>query len=133
MRGARWSKITNMSKINIASRRSYCVYRRGVGKQKIQRNTTAQGFSSIGAFVFVCVILVGVLYLFSTNSIAIKGDEIYQIEQEIQDLARENEQLIIMEAQLRSLENVEDIIKDKEMREIIQPVYIERELRVALD
>ena len=133
VRGARWLKITNMSKINIASRRSYCVYRRSAGKQKIQCNTTAQGFSSIGAFVFVCMVLTGVLYLFSTNSMAIKGDSIYQIEQEIQELARENEQLIIMEAQLRSLENVEDIINDKDMKEITQPVYIERELRVALD
>jgi cell division septal protein FtsQ len=109
------------------------VYRRGVRKQKIKLHKTAQGFGSVGVFLFVCVVLVGVLYLFSTNDIAIKGDEIYTIEQEIKVLVRENEQLVIQEAQLRSLENVENVIKDKGMKEVIDPVYIERELRVALD
>ncbi len=133
MRGTRWLVKTNMSKINIARRRSYCVYRRSVKKQKIIQHKTAQGFGSVGVFLFVCVVAVGVLYLFSTNDIAIKGDEIYTIEQDIKELVRENEQLVIEEAQLRSLENVENVIKDKGMEEIKQPIYIEREVRVALD
>ncbi|MEN8252099.1 MAG: hypothetical protein ABFQ53_00760 [Patescibacteria group bacterium] len=122
-----------MSKIRIASRRSYCVYRRRAIKQKIKKQHTAQGFGSVGVFLFVCLISVGVLYLFSANDIAMKGDEIYTIEQEIKELTRENEQLIIEEAQLRSLENVENIIRDKGMEEITEPTYIERDVRVALD
>jgi cell division protein FtsL len=83
--------------------------------------------------VFVLVVGVGILYLFSTNEVAIKGDQIYTIEQEIKELSRENEQLMIQEAQLRSLENVEDIVKEQGMAEIVDPIYIERETRVALD
>ena len=133
MRGTRWLIKTNMSKINVAQRRSYCVYRRSAKKQKIKQHKTAQGFGSVGVFVFVCVVIVGVLYLFSINNIAIKGDKIYTLEQNVKDLTRENEQLVIQEAQLRSLENVENIIKDKGMKEITQPVYIEQDRRVALD
>ncbi|MEA3322873.1 MAG: hypothetical protein U9Q12_01500 [Patescibacteria group bacterium] len=122
-----------MSKINIARRRSYCIYRRSVKKQKIKQHTTAQGFSSIGAFMFVLIVGVGVLYLFSTNEVAIKGDKIYTIEQDIKTLTRDNEQLIIQEAQLRSLESVENVIQDHDMTEIVEPTYIERETLVALD
>ena len=133
MRGARWLIVTSMPNFKIASRRSYCVYRRGVQKQKINKYTTAQGFSSVGAFVFVFVVFVGILYLFSANEIAIKGDKIYTIEQEIKELVRKNEHLVIQEAELRSLESVENVIKDKNMEEITEPVYIDRETRVALD
>lgn len=122
-----------MSKINVAGRRSYCIYRRSVKKQKIKQHTTAQGFSSIGAFMFVLIVGVGVLYLFSTNEVAIKGDKIYTIEQDIKNLTRDNEQLIIQEAQLRSLESVESVIQEHDMTEIVEPTYIERETRVALD
>jgi len=122
-----------MPNFNVAGRRSYCIYRRSVQKQNRKQNVTAQGFSSVGAFVFVCFVLMGVLYLFSTNNVAIKGNKIYVIEQEIADLNRDNEQLIIQEAQLRSLESVEGVVRDKGMEKITRPVYIERETRVALD
>jgi len=118
---------------NVSQRASYCVYRRGNRKRKIHKRVTAQGFSSVGAFVFVLMVFVGILYLFNANEIAIKGDEIYTIEKEVKELTRKNEHLVIEEAELRSLENVENIIKDKNMEEITQPIYIDRETRVALD
>ena len=122
-----------MPNFNSVSRRSYCVYRRGTQKRKIHKHTTAQGFSSVGAFVMVLMVFVGILYLFSANEIAMKGDEIYEVEKEIKELIRTNEHLVIEEAELRSLESVESIIKDKNMEEITEPVYIDRETRVALD
>jgi hypothetical protein len=122
-----------MPNFNSVSRRSYCVYRRGAQKRKIYKHTTAQGFSSVGAFVMVLMVFVGILYLFSANEIAMKGDEIYEVEKEIEELIRKNEHLVIEEAELRSLESVENIIKDKNMEEITEPVYIDRETRVALD
>jgi len=134
VRGARWLSLTSMPNFNSSSRqRSYCVYRRRMQKQKINKHTTAQGFSSLGVFVFILMIFVSVLYLFSTNEVAIKGDEIYTIENDIKELARENESLVIKEAELRSLESIENIVKDKNMQEITEPVYIDRETRVALD
>lgn len=125
--------ITGMPYYNTARRRSYCVYRRGVQKENTKNRTTAQGFGSVGVFVFSCVVLTGILYLFSANDVAIKGGEIYTVEKEISELSRENEQLTIQEAQLRSLENIESIVKDKGMEEISDPVYIDKETYVALD
>lgn len=123
-----------MPNFNVARRSSYCIYRRNVRKQHIKRRTTtARGFGSFGVFLFACVVFTGVLYLFSTNDIAIKGDEIYDIEKEIKLLSRENEQLTIQEAQLRSLENVEKIVKENGMEEVSTPVYVDRETFVALD
>lgn len=133
MRGARWLIVTSMPNFNIARRRSYCVYRRNARQINKRKNTTAHGFGSVGVFLFVCVVLTGILYLFSTNDIAIKGDEIYDIEKEIQELSRENEQLTIQEAQLRSLESVEDIVEKNGMEEVSDPVYVDRETFVALD
>lgn len=75
----------------------------------------------------------GVLYLFSTNESAIKGDDIYTIEKEIRDLSRENEQLMIQEAQLRSLESVENVVKERGMEEIVDPMYIDKDVFVALE
>ena len=121
-----------MPKYNIAGRRSYCVYRRRAQKQ-IHNRATAQGFGSVGVFLFSCVVLTGILYLFSTNETAIKGDQIYTIEKEIKDLSRENEQLTIQEAQLRSLESVENVVKDRGMEEVVDPMYIEKDVFVALE
>jgi len=81
----------------------------------------------------VLMVFVGILYLFSANEIAMKGDEIYEVEKEIEELIRRNEHLVIEEAELRSLENIEDVIKDKNMEEVTEPVYIDRETRVALE
>lgn len=134
VRGARWLNVASMPYYNTAHRRSYCVYRRGVQKTNTQKHpTTAQGFGSVGVFIFSCVVLTGILYLFTANDVAIKGGEIYTIEQEIKELSRENEQLTIQEAQLRSLENIENVVKDKGMEEVSDPVYIDKETYVALD
>jgi hypothetical protein len=122
-----------MPNLNIARRRSYCVYRRRAQKTYRKKHTTAQGFGSVGVFLFSCVILAGTLYLFSMNEITIKGDKIYNIEREINELSRENEQLVIEEAQLRSLANVEEIVERKGMEEVVDPIYIDRETFVALD
>lgn len=122
-----------MPSFNVARRRSYCVYRRSARQLNRRKHATAQGFGSVGVFLFICVILTGVLYLFSTNDIAIKGDEIYEIEKEISRLSRENEQLVIQEAQLRSLENVEGVVEENGMEEVSDPVYVDRETYVALD
>ncbi len=122
-----------MPNFNVARRRSYCVYRRNARQLHRKKHATAQGFGSLSVFLCVCVLFTGVLYLFSTNDIAIKGDEIYEIEHEISRLSRENEQLVIKEAQLRSLENVESTVENSGMEEVSDPVYVDREVYVALD
>ncbi len=122
-----------MPKINIARRRSYCVYRRRVQKSHTKNRTTAQGFGSVGVFLFVCVVLTATLYLFASNDVAIKGDEIYTMEKEIAELSHVNEQLTIQEAQLRSLENIESIVEDNGMEEVEEAEYVDRETYVALD
>ncbi len=122
-----------MPNYNVARRRSYCVYRRNARQLQRKKHVTAQGFGSVGVFLFACIMCTGVLYLFSINDIAIKGDEIYEIEREIGRLSRENEQLVIEEAQLRSLENIESTVENSGMEEVSDPVYVDREVYVALD
>ncbi len=92
----------------------------------------AQGFSSVGVFLFVGIVLTGVLYLFSMNEAAIQGDVMYTMEKDIAALARENEQLVVQEAQLTSLENVERTVQERGMQEITEATYIEKDNRVAL-
>lgn len=83
--------------------------------------------------MFVLIVFSGILYLFGANSLTVKGEKIYNVEKEIQELTRENEKFVVKEAQLRSVRNIENIVKDKNMEEIKEPVYIEQETRVALD
>lgn len=120
-------------KIIITKRQSCRAYRRyrrrGFGAR---RATTANGFGSLGAFLLIGVVLTGVLYLFSMNEAAIQGDALYTMERDIAALARENERLIVQEAQLKSLENVEKIVRERGMREIADATYIEKDSRIAL-
>lgn len=118
----------------IAGRQSYCIYRRHCHPQSHQtsRASVANGFSSLGVFLFVGVVMTGVLYLFSMNEAAIQGDVMYTMEKEIAALARENEQLVVQEAQLTSLENVERTVQERGMQEITTATYIEKDHRIAL-
>ncbi len=118
----------------IAGRQSYCIYRRHCRTQsnRVRRAQTAQGFSAVGVFLFVGVVLTSVLYLFSMNEAAIQGDVMYTMEKEIAVLARENEQLVVQEAQLMSLENVERTVQERGMQEVTEAIYIEKDNRIAL-
>lgn len=102
-------------------------------KTAYKKHKTAQGFGSVSVFLFVCVIFSCVLYIFSTNNIAAKGDEIYDIEKEIARLSHDNEQLRIEETQLRSLGNIQEAIAHKDMEEIADPTYIDSTTHIALD
>lgn len=119
----------------IAARQSYCIYRRRCHPQLHQstyRASVANGFSSLGVFLFIGVVLTSVLYLFSMNEAAIQGDALYAMEKDIAVLTRENEQLVVQEAQLTSLENVERVVQERGMREITDATYIEKDHRIAL-
>lgn len=121
-----------MPKIKKRQSRSYYVYRRNecVNKKTIKK---LHGFSSVGVFICICVMFAGISYLFNTNNTAIKGDDIYDIEQDIVALKRENDQLLIQIAQLRSVQKVENVVHIIGMEEVEEAIYIDQQTIVAFD
>ena len=105
-------------------RHSYCVFNRVAKKQKYNQVSMAQGFGSGGVFVVLCFCMAGIFYLFTVNSVTTKGNTIYELEQKITDLNEENKKLKIKEAELVSLNKIEDVV-DGDMEVIADPVYID--------
>ena len=106
------------------------------GKIKTTRNTNTKeflpkGFASswlvIGAFL-----LVAALYLYCINSTATKGYQVKQTEKEITELQKENEQLRIKEAELKSLYNIEESSRKLNMAETTQISYLEEKSPLAM-
>ena len=119
-------------KITTHRRHSYCVFNRVAKKQKYNQLSTAQGFGSGGVFVILCFCMMGVLYLFTVNSVTTQGNTIYGLEQKINKLAEENEKLIIQEAELISLDKIEKVVENN-MKIISDPVYIDEETLVSME
>lgn len=111
-------------KIVTHKRQSYCVFNRVAKKQKYNQLSVAHGFSSGSVFVVACICLLGILYLFTINSVTTKGNLTSNLERDISELKAENEKLTLKEAELRSLDKIGEAVKDK-MEVISDPVYIE--------
>jgi cell division protein FtsL len=82
----------------------------------------------IVALLFVC----GSVYLYSINSSAVKGYQVRQVEKEILDLKKQNEDLKIKEAELKSLYHVEESSKSMNMENLKNISYIEEAGPVAM-
>lgn len=113
-------------------RHSYCVFNRVAKKQKYNQASMAQGFGSGGVFVVLCLCMMGMLYLFTVNSVTTKGNTIYELEQKINKLAEENEKLRIQEAKLVSLDKIENVVEN-DMKVISDPVYIDEEMLMSME
>lgn len=119
-------------KIATHRRHSYCVFNRVAKKQKYKQVSMAQGFGSGGVFVILCLCMVGVLYLFTVNSVTTQGNTIYELETKIDKLSEENEKLKIQEAKLVSLDKIENVVED-EMKTISDPIYIDEETLMSME
>jgi cell division protein FtsL len=80
------------------------------------------------ALLFVC----GAIYLYSINNSAVKGYQVKQVEKEIQDLKKQNDDLKIKEAELKSLYHVEESSKNMNMEDLKNISYIEETGPVAM-
>lgn len=119
-------------KIATHRRQSYCVFKRVAKKQKYNQLSVAQGFGSGSVFVVLCFCMMGVLYLFTVNSVTTQGNTIDELEQKIDKLAEENEKLMLQEVKLISLDKIGEMVEN-DMKVITDPVYIDEETLVSME
>lgn len=121
--------MTTASRVAIGG--NYCRW-----KTKTNRNTNIKNYSRPGFvspwFVIAVFLIFSGIYLYYTNSSAAKGYQIRQVEKEISDLKKENEQLKIREAELKSLYNIEELSRELNMAKAVQVSFIEEKSPVAM-
>lgn len=95
-----------------------------MNKDELQ-NKSYFGFAKARMLVVVLCLLVCGAYLGIINTTAVKGYEVRQVEQKIDELRKENKQLQIQEAELNSFYNIKDNIGNLNMVEVKEVVYID--------
>ncbi|MCX6765846.1 MAG: hypothetical protein NT136_02715 [Candidatus Moranbacteria bacterium] len=110
----------------------YCHWGTVAAKNKDKYKIQKPGFASPWFVVALFIALAGILYLYFINSSATKGYQIRQVEKDISQLKKENEQLRIKEAELKSLYYIEETSKQFNMSEAANISYIEEKSPVAL-
>ncbi len=110
---------------------------RGSWQQKTKRNIHPKkpfqfGSASAGILIVAFLGLMAGMYLYSTNSTAVKGFEIRQVEKDIAELKKTQEQLRIKESEVKSLYHIEDSTKQLNMAGYQKISYIEEAGPVAL-
>lgn len=115
----------------------YCYFKQpvfsrseNVSAVKIRYNC---GFINMKVILIALLAFVGGAYLYFVNGSAVKGYQIKSIEKEINALKKENEKLRVDEAELNSLQYIEEASKNFiNMAQSDQIVYIEEDGPVAL-
>jgi len=96
--------------------------------KKSMRFAVKDGQTSLNTIIFVmigCVIFAGAFYLYQVNNIAIKGYEIREVENKIQDLEKENQKLKIKEVESKSMYNIEKATEDLNLVNSNNVSYVE--------
>jgi hypothetical protein len=102
------------------------------GGIKIKRNTKiSSGSINLTFAVLIFIVVAGLFYLYSTNSNAVQGYQIKNIEKELSNLKNDNEKLRIKEAELKSLYRIEESTKNLNMEETKIVSYVEEQGPVA--
>lgn len=102
-------------------------------KRKINtKKKNIKGFINSGVLIFTLLLISGGIYLYSINSSAVKGYQVRQVEKEIQELKKENDNLKIKEAELKSLYRIEESSKNLNMEDLKNVSYIEQTGPVAM-
>lgn len=89
------------------------------------------GSINLSFVIMLFVVLAGIVYIYSINSSAVKGFEMRKAEKEVTGLKKENEKLIIKEAELKSLYNIEEASKKLNMEKPEEISYINESSPVA--
>lgn len=101
-------------------------------KIKTKKTRSNAGFINPVFVVFACAVFSGLVYLYSINRTAVKGLAIRQIENEIAQTQKENENLKIKEAELKSLYHIEEQSKQLNMEALKDAQYVEENAAVAM-
>ncbi|MFA6897307.1 MAG: hypothetical protein WCQ96_03410 [Patescibacteria group bacterium] len=77
-----------------------------------KRKTVSQKLKESESFLSVlsifCLTVIGVSYIFQTNSIATSGYEVEDYQNKLEELRNENQNMKNQEAELRSIKNLEE-------------------------
>ncbi len=95
--------------------------------EKTQNNNSdllMQGFGSSGVLLLFCVIIIIGFYTYVTNASSLRGVEIHKLEEKIAQTESEYKELSILVAELSTIESAEKLIKEKNMKQIIDVEYI---------
>ncbi len=122
---------------HIASKRKAGKSRRVFGvKKTAEKKKSAgdarSGFSGLAFFLLALVVFSGAFYLYQVNNIAIKGYEIGEFENKIQQLQKDGQKLEIKEVELKSMYNIEKSLPDLNLVSSSAISYIETNGPVAM-
>jgi cell division protein FtsL len=101
---SRFLTITSSSSANFGER-----------KKTVNIQTMKVGSITLNFLLAILICMLGVFYIFEVNSIATKGYEIKKMETQIGELKRQNENLKIQAAELKSMYSIEEKTKDLNM------------------
>ncbi len=96
----------------------------------IQKTASWQQKMPIG--IAGVVMILGAIYLYTTNTVAVSGYAIREAENRLAELKQDNNQLRIQEAEFKSLYRIEESGKRLNMFEPVQVSYIEETKPIAL-
>lgn len=94
-------------------------------RKKNTEKKNIKGFINSDFLVVVLLIIVAAAYLYSINSSAVKGYQIRQAEKKVLELKKENENLKIKEAELKSLYHIEESSRNLNMENLKNVSYIQ--------
>jgi hypothetical protein len=118
----------------IAARSAQGIYswqRETKRKTNIEKKSI-KGFINSTVLIIALLFVCGASYLYSINSSAAKGYQMRQVEKDIQSLQKENEDLKIKEAELKSLYHIEESSKSMNMGDLKNISYIQETGPVAM-
>ena len=87
----------------------------GERKKTVNAQTLKVGNITLNFLLAILICMLGVSYIFEVNSIATKGYEIKKMETQIGELKRQNENLKIQAAELKSMYSIEEKTKNLNM------------------
>lgn len=102
-------------------------YVRRIRIKKTQNNNGGllmQGFGSSEVLLLFCVIISIGFYTYVTNTSSVRGIEIHELEEKIAQTESEYKELSILVAELNTIDSAEKLVKEKDMKQIVDIEYI---------
>lgn len=87
----------------------------GERKGAIKAQPSKMGGAALNFIIVTLICVVGFLYIYEVNNLATKGYDIKKFEADLEQQKKENENLNIRAAELKSMYNIEEKTKDLNM------------------
>lgn len=116
-----------MSKILIINKNSFSKSRNEelAGNKTRNKGSIRVGLVGAGFLMIFFVIFVSAFYLFQVNNLAIKGYEVKDLENKINELEKSNKEMQIREMELRSMYAIETAAKNFDLLDSANVTYLE--------